>query len=85
METNNAERQHNPRPEHPPNPLLSTYRMSPLSLHFSSCWNKLHPINMKLKPSPTTVKVQPAITDSYRAIIKALAEKHTEFDTYQPK
>jgi 2-methylisocitrate lyase-like PEP mutase family enzyme len=31
------------------------------------------------------VKVQPATTDAYRAIIKALAEKNTEFHTYKPK
>jgi hypothetical protein len=57
--------------------------MSLLALHFSSCWNKLHPTNTKLKPSPTTklkFNLQPV---SYRAIIKALAEKHTY--TYKPK
>jgi hypothetical protein len=31
------------------------------------------------------VKVQPATTDSYRAITKALAEKQMEFHTYKPK
>jgi PAX-interacting protein 1 len=31
------------------------------------------------------VKIQPSSTDKYHAIIKALAEKHTEFHTYQPK
>jgi hypothetical protein len=36
------------------NPLLSTYRMAPVSLHFSNCWNKLQHNNMKQKPSPTT-------------------------------
>jgi hypothetical protein len=31
------------------------------------------------------VKVQPATTDSYRGITKALAEKQTEFHTYKPE
>jgi len=31
------------------------------------------------------VKIQPKSPDVYRTIIKALAEKHTEFHTYQPK
>jgi len=31
------------------------------------------------------VKIQPSSTDKYHTIIKALAEKHTEFHTYQPK
>ena len=33
----------------------------------------------------TQVKTQPKSTEKYAAIIKALAEKHTEFHTYQPK
>jgi hypothetical protein len=31
------------------------------------------------------VKIQPTSSDSYRAIIKALAKKCTEFRTYKPK
>ena len=31
------------------------------------------------------VKIQPKSSDKYTTIIKALAEKHTEFHTYQPK
>jgi hypothetical protein len=31
------------------------------------------------------VKIQPKSPDAYRTIIKALAEKNTEFHTYQPK
>jgi hypothetical protein len=31
------------------------------------------------------VKIQPKSSDKYTAIIKALAEKYTEFHTYQPK
>ena len=31
------------------------------------------------------VKIQPPSTDKYHTIIKALAEKHAEFHTYQPK
>jgi len=31
------------------------------------------------------VKIQPKTADSYKTIIKALAEKQTEFHTYQPK
>jgi hypothetical protein len=31
------------------------------------------------------VKIQPTSTAKYQTIIKALAEKHTEFHTYQPK
>jgi len=31
------------------------------------------------------VKIQPKAADKYKAIIQALAEKHTEFHTYQPK
>ena len=31
------------------------------------------------------VKIQPSSTDKHHTIIKALAEKHTEFHTYQPK
>jgi hypothetical protein len=30
-------------------------------------------------------KIQPKITDSYRAIVEALAEKRTDFHTYEPK
>jgi hypothetical protein len=31
------------------------------------------------------VKVQPKTSDAYRTIVKALADKHTEFHTYKPK
>ena len=31
------------------------------------------------------VKIQPKTADKYKTIIQALAEKHTEFHTYQPK
>jgi hypothetical protein len=31
------------------------------------------------------VKIHASSTDKYHTIIKALAEKHTEFHTYQPK
>ena len=31
------------------------------------------------------VKIQPKTSDKYTTIIKALAEKRTEFHTYQPK
>jgi hypothetical protein len=31
------------------------------------------------------VKVQPKTSATYRAIVKALADKHTEFHTYKPK
>jgi PAX-interacting protein 1 len=31
------------------------------------------------------VKIQPSFTDRYHTIVKALAEKHTEFHAYQPK
>jgi hypothetical protein len=31
------------------------------------------------------VKIQQSSTEKYHTIIKALAEKHTEFHTYQPK
>ena len=31
------------------------------------------------------VKIQPKSAEKYKIIIKALAEKHTEFHTYQPK
>jgi pyruvate/2-oxoacid:ferredoxin oxidoreductase alpha subunit len=31
------------------------------------------------------VKIQPTSTTKYHTIIKALAENHTEFHTYQPK
>jgi hypothetical protein len=33
----------------------------------------------------TQVKIQPKFAEKYTTIIKALAEKHTEFHTYQPK
>jgi hypothetical protein len=31
------------------------------------------------------IKIQPKSSDTYTTIIKALAEKHTEFHMYQPK
>jgi hypothetical protein len=31
------------------------------------------------------VKIQPTTSDSYRAIMKALTEKNTEFHTFKPK
>jgi hypothetical protein len=86
MGTNNAESQHNPGPEHIPKHTPIYIQMSPLSLHFSNCWNKLQHINTIQKPSPTTrLKFNLQLPIPIGLSPKALAEKQTEFHTYKPK
>jgi hypothetical protein len=85
METNNAERQHNPSPE-PPIPLpiyIQDVTSNPPLLQMLEQVASHQYVTKAL--ANNQVKVQPATTDSYRAIIKALAEKHTEVHTYKPK
>jgi hypothetical protein len=79
METNNPKREHSPSPAHTPNPLLSTYRMSPPLLQFLE---QVAAYQYKTKAlADNQVEVQPATTDSYRAITKALAVKRNSTHT----
>jgi hypothetical protein len=86
METNNPESQHNPSPEHIPKPLpiyiKDVTSITPLLQLLEQV--AAHQYETKALVN-NQVKVQPATTDSYRAITKALAEKQTEFHTYKPK
>jgi hypothetical protein len=79
METNNTERQHNPSPEHPPKPppiYIQDVTSIPLLLQLLEQVAS-HQYETKALAN-NQVKVKPATTDSYKAIIKAIAEKHTE-------
>jgi hypothetical protein len=77
METNNAECQHNPSPEHPPKPppiyIQDVTSIPPLLQLLEQVAS--HQYETKALAN-NQFKVQRATTDSYRAIIKALAEKH---------
>jgi hypothetical protein len=66
-------------PEHPQNPHPSTSRM-----YYHS--EQVAPRFYETKAlAQNQVKDQPKTSDAYRAIVKALADKRTEFHTYKPK
>jgi hypothetical protein len=86
METNNPEIQHNPGPEHtskpPPIYVQDVTSIPPLLQLLEQV--AAHQYETKAL-ADNQVKVQPATTDTYRAITKVLAENQTEFHTYNPK
>jgi hypothetical protein len=86
METNNPESEHNPGPEHTPKPphiyIQDVTSIPPLLQLLEQVAAQQSETKVL---ADNQVKVQPATTDSYRAITKALAEKQTEFHTYKPK
>jgi hypothetical protein len=85
METNNPESEHIPCPAHTPKPppiyIQDVTSILPLLQLLEQV--AAHQYETKAL-ADNQVKVQPATTDSYRAITKALAEKQTEFHTYKP-
>jgi hypothetical protein len=76
MEADSADRQHNADPEHPPKPppiYIQDVTTIPLLLQLLE---QVAPRKYETKAlANNKVKVQPTISDSYGAIIKALAEK----------
>jgi hypothetical protein len=86
METNNPESQYNRSPEHTPKPLAvyiqDVTSIPPLLQLLEQV--AAHQYETRAL-ADSQVKVQPASTDSYRAITKGLAERQTEFRTYNPK
>jgi hypothetical protein len=80
METNNPESQHNPGPEHTPKPppiyIQDVTSIPPLLQLLEQVSAQQYETKAL---ADNQVKVQPATTDSYRAITKALAEKQTVF------
>jgi hypothetical protein len=86
METNNSESQHNSGPAHTPKPptiyVQDVTSIPPLLQLLKQV--AAHQYETKAL-ADNHVKVQPATTDSYRTITKALADKQKEFHTYKPK
>jgi hypothetical protein len=85
MEADSADRQHNADPENPPKPppiyIQDITTIPPLL----QLLEQVAPRKYETKALANKVKVQPITSNSYRAIIKALAVKCTEFHTYKPK
>jgi hypothetical protein len=86
MEADSADCQHNADPEHPPKP-------TPIYIQYFTTIPPLLQLPVNVAPhkyetkalANNKIKIHSKPSDSYRAIIKALAEKCTEFHTYKPK
>jgi hypothetical protein len=85
MEANSADRQHNAVPEHPPKPLPTYIQDVTIIPPLLQLLEQVAPRNYETKTlADNKVKIQPTTSDSYRAIIKALTEKCTQYHTYKP-
>jgi hypothetical protein len=86
MEADSTDRQHNANPEHLPKP-PPIYIQDIITIpQFLQLLEQVAPQKYETKAQTNNkFKVQPTTSDSYRAIIKALAEKCTEFQIYKRK
>jgi hypothetical protein len=85
MEADSSDRQHNADPEHPPKPPPIYIEVTTIPPHLQLL-EQVAPRKYETKAlADNKVEIQPTTSDTYRAIIKALAEKCTEFHTYKPK